>query len=124
MTVQPLEPESRLPDRLFRPARRRGTDIEVAFAAAGYGVIQQRSLTAWLRRALVIPEVKPISGEDSGAAAQGGWDRGYIVSTQLLIIGLGVALMPLHDAFTVRRVVVTSMQSVSGAGYPGVPSWT
>jgi len=33
-----------------------------------------------------------------------------------------VALKPLHDAFGIRRVIVTTMQALSGAGYPGVPS--
>ena len=33
-----------------------------------------------------------------------------------------MSLKPLHDAFGIDSVVVTSMQSVSGAGYPGVAS--
>jgi aspartate-semialdehyde dehydrogenase len=37
-------------------------------------------------------------------------------------VGLTVSLKPLDDAFGVERVVVTTMQAVSGAGYPGVPS--
>ena len=34
----------------------------------------------------------------------------------------GVALAPLHAAFGVEKVFVATMQAVSGAGYPGVPS--
>ncbi len=37
-------------------------------------------------------------------------------------IGLVLALKPLHDAFGIRAVQVTTMQAVSGAGYPGVSS--
>ena len=33
-----------------------------------------------------------------------------------------MALAPLHEAFGVRRLFVATMQAVSGAGYPGVPS--
>ncbi len=33
-----------------------------------------------------------------------------------------MVLKPLHDAFSLERVFVTTMQAVSGAGYPGVPS--
>ncbi len=33
-----------------------------------------------------------------------------------------MALRPLHDAFGVRQVVATTLQAVSGAGYPGVAS--
>jgi aspartate-semialdehyde dehydrogenase len=35
---------------------------------------------------------------------------------------LVLALAPLHQAFGVEQVFVTTMQAVSGAGYPGVPS--
>lgn len=37
-------------------------------------------------------------------------------------MGLTVALKPLYDAFGLKRVVVTTMQALSGAGYPGVSS--
>jgi aspartate-semialdehyde dehydrogenase len=37
-------------------------------------------------------------------------------------IHLTLALKPLADAFGLRRVIVTTMQAVSGAGYPGVAS--
>ena len=38
-------------------------------------------------------------------------------------IGLVLALKPLHDAFGVDRVSVVSLQAISGAGLPGVPSF-
>ncbi len=34
-----------------------------------------------------------------------------------------MALRPLHDAFGVAKVMLMSMQALSGAGYPGVPSY-
>src|SRR5919201_870440 len=34
-----------------------------------------------------------------------------------------MALKPLQQAFGVRKVLVTTFQSISGAGYPGVPSY-
>src|SRR5208337_2759706 len=37
-------------------------------------------------------------------------------------IGLVVALAPLHQKFGIESVFVTTMQAVSGAGYPGVAS--
>ena len=33
-----------------------------------------------------------------------------------------MALAPLHEAFGLDKVFVTTMQAISGAGYPGVPS--
>ena len=37
-------------------------------------------------------------------------------------IGLVLALKPLADRFGLESVFVSTMQAVSGAGYPGVPS--
>jgi len=50
-----------------------------------------------------------------------GW-RGYITPIpNCTTTGLVIALKPIHDAFGVRKVLVTSMQGVSGAGRsPGV----
>ena len=52
-----------------------------------------------------------------------GW-RGFIVPLpNCTTMGLVVTLKPLRDRFGVRRVVMTSMQGVSGAGLsPGVPA--
>ena len=33
-----------------------------------------------------------------------------------------LALAPLHQRFGLEAVIVTTMQAISGAGYPGVPS--
>jgi aspartate-semialdehyde dehydrogenase len=50
-----------------------------------------------------------------------GW-RGYVTPIpNCTTTGLVIALKPLHDAFGVRRVLLTSMQGISGAGRsPGV----
>src|SRR5262249_13504281 len=48
---------------------------------------------------------------------------GYIIANpNCSTIHLALALKPLHDAFTIPRLVVTTMQALSGAGYPGVAS--
>jgi aspartate-semialdehyde dehydrogenase len=49
--------------------------------------------------------------------------NGYIVTnSNCSTMFLAMALGPLHKEFTVEKVLVTTMQAVSGAGYPGVPS--
>ncbi len=49
--------------------------------------------------------------------------EGYIVTNgNCTTITLVLPLAPLHRAFGVDAVVVTSLQASSGAGYPGVPS--
>src|SRR5438876_9586633 len=48
---------------------------------------------------------------------------GFIVTnSNCSTMFLAMALGPLHRAFTVEKVFVATMQAVSGAGYPGVPS--
>lgn len=51
-----------------------------------------------------------------------GW-KGFIVTNpNCTTIILALALKPLFDAFGIRSVVVSTMQALSGAGYPGVAS--
>jgi aspartate-semialdehyde dehydrogenase len=60
---------------------------------------------------LVVPEVNP------GDVAQ---HHGIIANPNCSTIQMVVALKPLHDAVRVRRVVVSTYQSVSGAGQKGM----
>ena len=60
---------------------------------------------------LVVPEVNP------GDVAR---HKGIIANPNCSTIQMVVALKPLHDAFRVRRVVVSTYQSVSGAGQKGM----
>jgi aspartate-semialdehyde dehydrogenase len=55
---------------------------------------------------------------------QRGWDRGFIVTDpNCSTVALTMALKPLVDCFGVEEVMVTTMQGLSGAGYPGVASY-
>ncbi len=66
---------------------------------------------------LVVPEVNP--------EALGRIRRGIIANPNCSTIQLVVALKPLHDKFHVRRVQVSTYQSVSGAGKDGMDElWT
>ena len=67
---------------------------------------------------LVVPEV---NGDhlrllERQSSAPGG----IVTNPNCSTAGLVLALAPLHRRFTVRRVFVTTMQALSGAGYPGV----
>jgi aspartate-semialdehyde dehydrogenase len=72
---------------------------------------------------LVIPEVNP---EHLALIEQQTWRKqsgGYIVTNpNCSAIGLVLALKPLADRFGIDSVFVSTMQAISGAGYPGVPS--
>jgi aspartate-semialdehyde dehydrogenase len=60
---------------------------------------------------LVVPEVNP---QDIA------WNKGIIANPNCSTIQMVVALKPLHDAARVRRVVISTYQSVSGAGMKGI----
>ena len=66
---------------------------------------------------LIVPEVNPDAIEGT-TLAKGG--RNIIANPNCSTAQLVVALKPLHDAFGVRRVVVSTYQAVSGAGRPAM----
>jgi aspartate-semialdehyde dehydrogenase len=51
-----------------------------------------------------------------------GWSGAILANPNCSTAALTLALAPLHQAFGVERLFVSTMQAVSGAGYPGVPS--
>jgi len=101
------------------------TDAEPAFAAAGYPVISNSSSHRMAADVpLLIPEVNPnhlklIDGQRKAR----GYERGFIVTNpNCSAIVIVMALAPLHAKFGVTSCIVTTMQALSGAGYPGVAS--
>jgi aspartate-semialdehyde dehydrogenase len=98
---------------------------EEDFARAGYPVISNSSSHRMSADVpLLIPEVNPDHiGLIEVQRKQRGYDRGFIVTNpNCSAIAIVLALAPLHTKFGVASCVVTTMQALSGAGYPGVPS--
>jgi aspartate-semialdehyde dehydrogenase len=99
---------------------------EGAFARAGFPVISNSS--AFRMDAdvpLLIPEVnhEHLALLEVQRKNNGGGQEGYIVTNpNCSTIMLALALAPLHAKFGVKSVIATTMQALSGAGYPGVPS--
>ncbi|MEP6819752.1 MAG: aspartate-semialdehyde dehydrogenase [bacterium] len=97
---------------------------EGAFAHAGFPVISNSS--AFRMDAdvpLLIPEInhEHLALIDRQRKQSG--QQGYIVTNpNCSTIMLALAIAPLHEKFGVTSVVATTMQALSGAGYPGVPS--
>ncbi len=98
-------------------------DIEPAFAAAGHIVISNaRSYRMDPLVPLLVPEVNadhlallPAQRRERG------WRGAIITNPNCSTVVLTMALAPLRQ-FGLRSVMVTTLQAVSGAGYPGVPS--
>ena len=51
-----------------------------------------------------------------------GWSGSIVTNGNCTAIHLTLAIAPLHRDFGIEELLVTTMQSISGAGYPGVPS--
>jgi len=124
MTISPAEPDG-APKVIFAALDTDiARDLEPRFAAAGCAVISNSSAFRMHPDVpLVIPEVNPehlrlIEGQS--------WQResgGYIVTNpNCSAMGLVLALKPIEERFGIEQIFVTTMQAVSGAGYPGVAS--
>jgi aspartate-semialdehyde dehydrogenase len=99
-------------------------ELEPKFAAAGCAVISNSSAFRMQSDVpLVIPEVNAAHLDLLETQTWRKQSGGYIVTNpNCSAIGLVLALKPLADRFGIESVFVTTMQAVSGAGYPGVPS--
>lgn len=100
------------------------TEIEQSFAAAGIPVISNaKNFRNHPDVPLLVPEVNPDHIELIRRQSFSTHATGFIVTNpNCVCVPLVMALRPIYDAFGVEAVVVTSMQAISGAGYPGVPS--
>jgi aspartate-semialdehyde dehydrogenase len=98
-------------------------DIEQAFAAAGHIVVSNaRNYRMDAVVPLLVPEVNPDHlGLTSRQCASRGWKGTLVTNPNCSTVFLAMVLAALRQ-FEPRAVVVSTMQAVSGAGYPGVPS--
>jgi aspartate-semialdehyde dehydrogenase len=98
--------------------------IEQAFARAGaYVVTNTRTHRMDADVPLLIPEANAdhLVLIDRQRASRG-WSGAILANPNCSTAALALALAPLHRAFAIERVFVSTMQAVSGAGYPGVAS--
>jgi aspartate-semialdehyde dehydrogenase len=100
-------------------------ETEDAFARAGYPVISNSSAFRMDEDVpLLIPEINPehLALIETQRQTRG-YEQGYIVTNpNCSTIMIALALAPLHARFGVSSCVATTMQALSGAGYPGVAS--
>ncbi|CAN5408946.1 aspartate-semialdehyde dehydrogenase [soil metagenome] len=125
ITVQPIEPPldceivfSSLPSNVAR-------ETEESFARAGYPVISNSSCYRMDEDVpLLIPE---INAEHLGLITRQqekrGFGKGFIVTNpNCAVMSFAPPLAALERKFGIESVIVTTMQAISGAGYPGVAS--
>jgi len=99
------------------------TEIERAFAEAGHIVVSNsRNHRMESDVPLLVPEVNPDHLKLLAAQTKArGWKGRIVTNPNCSTIVLTMALAPLKQ-FGIERVLVTTMQAISGAGYPGVSS--
>jgi aspartate-semialdehyde dehydrogenase len=125
IAVKPIEPPldcdivfSSLPSSVAR-------ETEEAFARAGYPVISNSSSYRMDEDVpLLIPEINHEHlGLIETQQKNRGYGKGFIVTNpNCAVVSFTPPLAALHEKFGVESVMVTTMQAISGAGYPGVAS--
>ena len=99
-------------------------EIEAAFAQAGHIIVSNsRNYRMETDVPLLIPEVNADHLALLKAQASGrGWKGAIVTNPNCVVIVVAMALAPLRQ-FGLKSAMITSLQAISGAGYPGVPSW-
>ncbi len=125
LMVNDCVPNGNAPQLLFASLDSKvAGEVEGAFARAGHAVVSNSSYYRMEADVpLVIPEVNP--GHLALVRAQRrerGWSGMIVTNPNCTTVGLAMSLAPLDRAFGLAKVMMTSMQAVSGAGYPGVPT--
>jgi aspartate-semialdehyde dehydrogenase len=99
-------------------------EIETAFAQAGHVIVSNsRNHRMDPTVPLLIPEVNAehLALLEAQAAAHG-WKGRIITNPNCAVVVIAMAVAPLRQ-FGLKTLLVTTQQAISGAGYPGVPSW-
>ncbi len=102
-------------------------NLESAYAAEGIPVVSNASANRWTDDVpMLVPEINfahlDVIAEQK---KHHGWDKGFIAVKPNC--SLQTYMMPLHAliqaGYPVKRMIVTTLQATSGAGYPGVSSF-
>jgi aspartate-semialdehyde dehydrogenase len=99
-------------------------EIEAQFAQAGHIVVSNsKNYRMFDTVPLLIPEVngdhlKLLECQQTAH----GWKGRIVTNPNCATIVLALALAPLRQ-FGLTTTMITTLQAISGAGYPGVPSW-
>jgi aspartate-semialdehyde dehydrogenase len=126
LEILPTDPARVDADLVFSPLP---TDVarktEEEFASAGFTVVTDASPHRMDEDVpLVIPEVNPEAlSLIEGQKRKRGWSGAVVATPNCTAVGIVMTLKPLADRFGVENVVGTTLQAISGAGYPGVPSF-
>jgi aspartate-semialdehyde dehydrogenase len=125
MIVLPTDPSKVSADIVFSALDSAAAgDAEPAFARAGKTVLTNaKNYRMEPDVPLVIAEVNPSHLDVLAAQRKNrGWSGGIVANGNCSAIVTALPLAPVHQRFGIRKLIVATMQAISGAGYPGVPS--
>ena len=98
-------------------------EIEGAFAQAGHIVVSNsRNYRMESDVPLLIPEVNADHLGLLDMQAARGWKGRIVTNPNCVVVVYAMALAPLRQ-FGLKTSILTTLQAISGAGYPGVASW-
>jgi aspartate-semialdehyde dehydrogenase len=127
MEVRPTEPDYiEGSEVVFSPLPADAAkEIEPSLAELGMTVISDSSCHRMEPDVpLVIPDVNPGHLDLLSIQRKSrGWSGALVTTPNCTAVGLATVLKPILEEFGIKKAVVTTMQAVSGAGYPGVSSF-
>jgi aspartate-semialdehyde dehydrogenase len=99
-------------------------EVEESFARAGYIVLSNSKNHRMDEDVpLLVPEINPDHiALIKTQRERRGWAGAIVTNPNCSTVGLVMALAPIDRAFGATRAIVTTMQALSGAGYPGHPA--
>ncbi|MFH1255538.1 MAG: aspartate-semialdehyde dehydrogenase [bacterium] len=108
------------------PDKQAVKELEEKYAAAGLPVVSNASANRWSPDVpMIIPEINPEHLEIIfQQKKKRGWKKGFIIAKPNCSLQSYLApIFALEKAgHPVKKIFITTMQAVSGAGYPGTPS--
>lgn len=124
LVVQATEPNLDVPVLFSALPTQEARELEPVFAAAGYAVVTNASAYRMADDVpLLIPEINPTHTDLIRRQQEArGWSGFIVASPNCSTTSIVLPMKILQDAYGLQAAVITTMQAISGAGYPGVPS--
>lgn len=123
-TVQLATPSDSAPKLMFSAMDASvAGEIEQAFAKAGHVIVSNSKNHRMIADVpLLVPEINADHlGVITTQRANHGWSGAIVTNPNCSTIALTMGLAPLRP-FGIKRILAATLQAISGAGYPGLPS--
>lgn len=123
LTVSECKPAAGMPKLVFSAMDAAvATEIERDFAQAGHLVVSNsKNHRMESDVPLLVPEINPDHLKLLEVQKKRGWKGAIATNPNCSTVALTMGLAPMVP-FGIETIIATTMQAISGAGYPGVPS--